>query len=211
MLRTLRGLFPTSANAAIAARLGIGTRQVAAKAAELGLEKADIRCRDAATGIILANYGRHSYSDISRMAGVSVRTVARIAARHGLTRSASASAGFISAKRREIVRQERLRMRIGLDPVSRVKVSADRRLVCLRHRLKQSGYIVERGSDIVYFTQDIARSSRRELTGASLGLVFLPLPRTDNSNHIICKQNVRNNTVISDRHTDTVLCRAYMP
>ncbi len=183
MLRTLRGLFPTATNASIAARLGIGTRLVAAKAAELGLEKVYGVRRAAATRTILENYGNHPYSELSRMAGVSVRTVIRIADRHGLARATSDSAGFISTKRREIIRRERLRMRIGLDPVSKVKVTADRRRVCLRHRLKQSGYIVERGSDIIYFTPGSARSTRREDTGTSLGLVFRPLPQTHNSQY----------------------------
>lgn len=183
ILRTLRGLFPTVTNTAIAARLGIGTRQVAAKAAELGLEKVYETRRAAATRMILENYGSRPYSELSRMAGVSVRTVIRIADRHGLARATSDSAGFISARRREIVRRERLRMRIGLDPVSKVKVTADRRRVCLRHRLKQSGYIVERGSDIIYFTPGSARSTRREDTGTSLGLVFRPLPQTHNSQY----------------------------
>ena len=183
MLLTLRELFPTATNAAIAARLGIGTRTVARKASELGLEKAHYARRDAATAIILANFGHQSYSELSRMAGVSVRTVIRIVARHGLARAASDSSCFISARRREIVRRERLRMRIGLDPLTKVKVTSDRRRVCLRNRLKQSGYIVQRGSDIIYFAPDIVRNTRREDTGASLGLVFRPLPETYNSQH----------------------------
>ena len=183
MLLTLRELFPTTTNAAIAARLGIGTRTVARKASELGLEKGYEARRAAAIKVILDNYGRHPYSELSRMAGVSVRTVIRIVARHGLARAASDSSCFISARRREIVRRERLRMRIGLDPLTKVKVTSDRRRVCLRNRLKQSGYIVQRGSDIIYFAPDIVRSAQREDTGASLGLVFRPLPETYNSQH----------------------------
>ncbi len=183
MLNILRECFPDCANTAIAARLGIGTRLVASKASELGLEKRRDARRAAATKIILDNYGRHPYSELSRMAGVSVRTVTRIASRHGLTRDPSDASGFISSKRREIVRRERLRMRIGLDPISRVKVTSDRRRADLRHRLRLSGYTVERGSDIVYFSSDIVRSTRREDTGISLGLIFRPLPQTNNSQH----------------------------
>lgn len=183
MLFTLRELFPTATNAAIAARLGIGTRQVAMKAAELGLGKGYEARRAAAVKVVLDNYGHHPYSELSIMAGVSVRTVSRIAAGHGLTRSAAESASFISARRKETVRRERLRMRIGLDPLTKVKVTSDRKRTCLRNRLKQSGYIVLRGSNIIYFTPDVARSTQREDTGASLGLVFRPLPETYNSQH----------------------------
>lgn len=183
MLLTLRELFPTTTNAAIATRLGIGTRQVASKAAEHGLVKVSETRRAAAIKVILDNYGRHPYSELSRMAGVSVRTVIRIAASHGLTRSATESASFISARRKETVRRERLRMRIGLEPLTKVKVTSHRKRVHLRNRLKQSGYIVLRGSDIIYFAPDIVRSAQREVTGASLGLVFRPLPETYNSQH----------------------------
>lgn len=182
-LHILRELFPTATTATIAARLCMGTRTVARKASEIGLEKSHGARRAAAIKIILDNFGNHSYSELSRMAGVSVRTVIRIAAAHGLTRSAADSAGFISARRRETVRRERLRMRIGLDPITKVKVTSDRKCILLRNRLKQSGYIVRRGSDIIYFAPDIARSAQREETGASLGLIFRPLPETYNSQH----------------------------
>ena len=166
MVARLTELFPTNSNAGVAAILGIGTRQVAVKASVLA----------EAVSTVLENFERHSYRELSRMAGVSVRTVIRIAARHGLRHAAAEYNGFISKRRREIIRREKLRLRLGLPPVSKVAVTSDRRRTCLRNRLKQSGYIVERGSDTVYFTPDIARNRKREDRGVSLGLTFMPLP-----------------------------------
>lgn len=176
MVARLTELFPTNSNAGVAAILGIGTRQVAVKASVLGLEKErKIRYAEAVS-TVLENFERHSYRELSRMAGVSVRTVIRIAARHGLRHAAEYN-GFISKRRREIIRREKLRLRLGLPPpVSKVAVTSDRRRTCLRNRLKQSGYIVERGNDTVYFTPDIARNRKREDRGVSLGLTFMPLP-----------------------------------
>lgn len=176
MVARLTELFPTNSNAGVAAILGIGTRQVAVKASVLGLEK-ERKIRHAeAVSTVLENFERHSYRELSRMAGVSVRTVIRIAARHGLRHAAAECNGFISKRRREIIRREKLRLRLGLPPVSKVAVTSDRRRTYLRNRLKQSGYIVERGNDTVYFTPDIARNRKREDRGVSLGLTFMPLP-----------------------------------
>ncbi len=48
MLRTLREMYPHDTNTRIAAAIGVGTRCVVAKAAELGLEKErDIRRKEA--------------------------------------------------------------------------------------------------------------------------------------------------------------------
>lgn len=176
MVARLTELFPTNSNAGVATILGIGTRQVAVKASVLGLEKErKIRYAEAVS-TVLENFERHSYRELSRMAGVSVRTVIRIAARHGLRHAAAEYNGFISKRRREIIRREKLRLRLGLPPVSKVAVTSDRRRTCLRNRLKQSGYIVERGSDTVYFTPDIARNRKREDRGVSLSMTFMPLP-----------------------------------
>ena len=89
MVARLTELFPTNSNAGVAAILGIGTRQVAVKASVLGLEK-ERKIRHAeAVSTVLENFERHSYRELSRMAGVSVRTVIRIAARHGLRHAAA--------------------------------------------------------------------------------------------------------------------------
>ena len=184
MTGMLTELFPSQSNAGIAAVLGIGTSQVAVKAAVLGLKKEREIRREGAVSTILNNFTRHSYSELSRMAGVSVRTVIRVAARHGLRHSDSEYRGFISARRLEIIKRERLRLRLGLPPMTKIRVTADRRRVHLRNRLRQSGYIVERGGDTVYFTPDVVRNMKREETGASLGLTFMPLPPRDPSTYL---------------------------
>ena len=64
MLRTLREMYPHDTNTRIAATIGVGTRCVVAKAAELGLEKErDIR-RKEAEKILMENYGTHSQTEL---------------------------------------------------------------------------------------------------------------------------------------------------
>ena len=159
MLRTLREMYPHDTNTRIAAAIGVGTRCVVAKAAELGLEKErDIR-RKEAERLLMENYGTHSQSELSRLTGLSLRTVKRMAGRLGLKRDADDASWFISSRRKEIIRRERLRLRIGLDPITNVKVTGNRRRAILRNRLKQYGYVVMRGNDTVFFSPDMARLS----------------------------------------------------
>lgn len=177
MLRTLREMYPHDTNTRIAATIGVGTRCVVAKAAELGLEKErDIR-RKEAERILMENYGTHSQTELSRLTGLSLRTVKRMAGRLGLKRDADDASRFISSRRKEIIRRERLRLRIGLAPITNVKVTGNRRRAILRNRLKQYGYVVMRGNDTIFFSPDMARCSRHEDRGTSLGLTFLPLPQ----------------------------------
>ncbi len=175
MIRILRNMYPQDTNARIAGAIGVGTRAVAAKAAELGLEKERDRKRQEAECIIIKRYGSHSQAELSRLTGLCLRTVKRIAVRLGLERDMEDAAKFISARRREIIRRERLRLRIGLEPISNVKVTGNRRRVILRNRLRQSGYIVARGNCTVFFNPDMNRNKRHESKGVSLGLTFLPL------------------------------------
>ena len=82
MLRTLREMYPHDTNTRIAAAIGVGTRCVVAKAAELGLEKErDIR-RKEAERILMENYRTHSQSELSRLTGLSLRTVKRLSLIH---------------------------------------------------------------------------------------------------------------------------------
>ena len=60
MIRILRNMYPQDTNARIAGAIGVGTRAVAAKAAELGLEKERDRKRQEAECIIIKRYGSHS-------------------------------------------------------------------------------------------------------------------------------------------------------
>lgn len=123
MLAILRKKYPVSTNSAVSSEIGVGTRLVASKAAELGLEKERAAMKEKASRIVLDNYGKCSYPELSRLAGVSLRTVSRIAARHGLSRDRSDTARFISSRRRELVRREKLRLRLGLEAISRIKVT----------------------------------------------------------------------------------------
>lgn len=175
MLRILRSMYPQDTNARIAGAIGVGTRAVAAKAAELGLEKERDRKRREAEFTIMKQYCTHSQAELSRLTGLCLRTVKRIAVRLGLERDMEDAAKFISARRRDIIRRERLRLRIGLDPISNVKVTGNRSRVILRNRLRQSGYMVARGNCTVFFNPDMPRNTRHESKGVSLGLQFLPL------------------------------------
>ena len=176
----LREMYPHDTNTRIAATIGVGTRCVVAKATELGLEKErDIR-RKEAERILMENYRTHSQTELSRLTGLSLRTVKRMAGRLGLKRDADDASRFISSKRKEIIHRERLRLRIGLAPITNVKVTGNRRRAILRNRLKQYGYVVMRGNDTVFFSPDHGTLFKTRGQSASLGLTFLPCR---NNNH----------------------------
>lgn len=178
MLRILSEKYPSGTNADIAAEIGVGTRLIASKAAELGLVKDRLNQRQESVRIVLENFGKCSYSDISRLADISKRTISRIAVHYGLKREACDSSRFISDKRKNLIRRERLRLRIGLEPVSNIKVTGNRKRTTFRSKLKRYGYVVIRGTNKVFFTSDSIRSAAREMRGNSLGLTFHPLPAT---------------------------------
>lgn len=68
-----------------------------------------------------------------------------------------------AAKRKETLKEERLRYKWGLTQLTRLHVSKQPMAkIHQRSRLRKLGYIVERGSDIAYYTPETKRSQRIE-------------------------------------------------
>jgi acetyltransferase len=70
------------------------------------------------------------------------------------------------------IKTERARAAFGFPQKSGRKVSTNRKLILMRHRLAKDGYIVIKGSRIVYYSYEIKRHYQREKNAMSLGLVF---------------------------------------
>jgi hypothetical protein len=70
-----------------------------------------------------------------------------------------------AAKRRETLKAEKRRVLFGLEQKTKLKVvAAPHKKVSYRYVLKKRGYIVTRGSNVVYYDSNTSRSERAERT-----------------------------------------------
>lgn len=80
----------------------------------------------------------------------------------------------MSESRKELIRKEKMRVKWGLEQKTGLRVVAGGRdRVCIRHRLKKRGYIVERCGNDVYYNEDTNRSLVMEQTAKKRGLKIM--------------------------------------
>ena len=73
--------------------------------------------------------------------------------------------------RRETIRKERMRIRWGFDQKTKMRlVSGGKDRIHQRYAMRKRGYIVPRGSNIVYYTDDTMRDIRAEERARATGL-----------------------------------------
>lgn len=76
--------------------------------------------------------------------------------------------------RKELIRKEKMRVKWGLEQKTGLRVVAGGRdRVCIRHRLKKRGYIVERCGNDVYYNEGTNRSLVMEQTAKKRGLKIM--------------------------------------
>lgn len=175
----LKELYPVETIERTAEILGFGCTTIKEKAREYGLSKGmNGEWLDKAA-IIRNNFENHSYSELAQMAGVSKTTVARIVSQLGLKRTTSVNSGIRSRIRHNILKREKRRLIFGLDPLTGIKVVTNRAKIRFRAKLKSAGYIVERAANILYFTSEENRDTKKELAASKYGLRFAPWPHEE--------------------------------
>lgn len=78
-------------------------------------------------------------------------------------------------KRRESIRKDRLRIKWGLEQKTRMRlVSGGKTRVSQRYAMRKRGYIVPRGSNVAYYTDDTVRNLAAEKRALAHGLHVEP-------------------------------------
>ena len=122
--------------------------------------------------IVLENFHVMSYQQLARLARIDIRSVVNIVIEYDLTRTEEEISFMKSKGVKAFIKSERARAAFGFPQKSERKVSTNRKLILMRHRLAKDGYIVIKGSRIVYYSYEIKRHYQREKNAMSLGLVF---------------------------------------
>lgn len=164
----------------IAREIGCAVSTVNKRARKLGLKKDNPHGRNHdARAFILMEYDNLTYNEMAKRTGLKKNTVTVIAKELGLRRTLEKRKANISRARKELYKAERRRINWGLEQKTCLKVVNNRQRQNLRGKLRQCGYIVVKGDNVIYFTDDLVRRPVREANGERLGLKFMPLPKED--------------------------------
>lgn len=173
----LRERFQSCTLNELAAMLGCCHDTVKRHAGMLGLRKDNPHGRNIeARALVEMEYGNLSYPELAKRTGLSKNTIRVIARELGLWRTREQMSANKSKSIRNVISSERARATFGLEQRTGLKVFCNRRRLNLRSALKRCGYIVNRGDNIVYYTDDLVRRPIRERNGQKLGIEFRPLP-----------------------------------
>ena len=74
----------------------------------------------------------------------------------------------------ELIRKERMRIAWGLPQRTRRKFGCNEKKIAMRGRLKQKGYIVDRGLNECYYDDNTNRSALMEKHATAMGLTIAP-------------------------------------
>lgn len=182
MIDRLIFLYPSEASATIAAILNVGRTTLCRKATELGLEKGLKRSWLERAELVRNLYQSYSVSEISAKTSIPKRTVSRIISKLGLSKSAEERREINIRVRVGLLNRERRRIIFRLEPITNLKVTTDRRVISMKHRLKKRGYIVERSSNIIRYHAGMERDPQREAAARKLGLKIKPIDESHTLN-----------------------------
>lgn len=124
-LRQFKSLFPYRTNSEIARLFNISESSAKKKARELGLKKATCRVDAQLAAIVRDHFNLYSFSELAKLTGKPKSTIVRVANLIGLKRDEATNTAIRSRKRRELLRTEKLRVRLGFPPRTRLKVSSE--------------------------------------------------------------------------------------
>lgn len=175
-LAALKQLFPIESTKHTAAVLQMSMTAVKQKAKELGLQKITKSRWAKRAEYVRTHYCQCSLSEMAKKLNISRTSVLRIIEKLELTRTKEQTFQVVSRIRSEIIRRERRHILFGLAPVTRMKVVSNRPRIRLRAKLKSIGYIVNRASNTLYYTEYMERRCNLENNGIKQGLHFLPFP-----------------------------------
>ena len=157
----------------LAEELHVSINSVRRKAKKLQLSKQyKGRKNMVARKIVLDNFHVMSYQQLARLARIDIRSVVNIVIEYDLSRTKEEISYMKSKGVKAFIKSERARAVFGFPQKSGRKVSTNRKLILMRHRLAKDGYIVIKGSRIVYYSYEIKRHYQREKNAMRLGLVF---------------------------------------
>jgi hypothetical protein len=153
--------------------LHVSVNSVRRKAKKLQLSKQyKGRKNMVARKIVTENYHDMSYRQLARLARIDIRSVVNIVMEYGLSRTEWEVSFMKSKGQKAFIRSERARATFGLPQKSGRKVSTNRRLILMRHRLAKDGYIVIKGSRTVYYSEEMKRHYVREMNAMGMGISF---------------------------------------
>ena len=151
----------------------ISVNSVRRKAKKLRLSKQyKGRKNMVARKIVTENYHDMSYRQLARLARIDIRSVVNMVMEYGLSRTEEETSFMKSKGVKAFIRSERARVTFGLPQKSGRKVSTNRRLILMRHRLAKDGYIVIKGSRTVYYSEEMKRHYVREMNAMGMGISF---------------------------------------
>lgn len=162
-------------NTSLAERLGISLSCLRRKLHELGLRKCPVTKAMTVANTVRQLYASHSHSEISRLTGISTRTVSRIVKKYHLVRTADDARQIRSRSRRSIIKREKARVLFGLPQKTNIKVVGNKKRVVLKSILKSFGYLVIPGHNTLYYNEELKRRPIRESNGQKMGLTFQPM------------------------------------
>ena len=162
-------------NTSLAERLGISLSCLRRKLHELGLRKCPVTKAMTVANTVRQLYASHSHSEISRLTGISTRTVSRIVKKYHLVRTADDARQIRSRSRRSIIKREKARVLFGLPQKTSIKVVGNKKRVVLKSILKSFGYLVIPGHNTLYYNEELKRRPIRESNGQKMGLTFQPM------------------------------------
>lgn len=120
MISALTTHYPRMSTPEAAAIVGVSVSSAKRKAKELGLKKG-LKSDTMQNIIILReNFSRNSFAELAQMMNTSKTSVARLADKLGLIRTNEAERSIRSRVRREISRRDRIRILIGMPPLTRI-------------------------------------------------------------------------------------------
>lgn len=176
-------LFPLKHNIIVAEALGLGLTSVKEKARQLGLKKFPPKALREKAENVARLFNNHSFSEISKMLGISKTTIHRICRAMKLKRTEEEVKAIISHKRSELIRRERLRKEYGFAPLSCIKCERNRRKTLIRHKFKKLGYIVQPNCATIFYGDSFPRNENLETEARRWGFQFRPISVTiDNLN-----------------------------
>lgn len=130
-------------------------------------------------------YYEYSFSEIAAKVGCSRTTVARVVRLLGLRRSPLQSKTVMSKAQHRLVESERVRVVMQIPQRTSKNVVSKPVLCYCRKRLRERGYIVDRGGTEVLIPSDISRHRGYEARGMLLGLHFVEEKEMLSSQNII--------------------------
>lgn len=173
MLDHLTREYAITFNGVLAQRLGVSIKSIQRKASELGLVKAGTGKMNYKTWETVERlFPTNCQRQIAEVAGVSERTVRRICKSLNLRRDHDEKKVMCSEGMKRVFQSENRRVLFGLEQNTNKLLGRDKERLRISEELKKHGYIVIKGSRIVYYSSGMRRIIHLESYAEALGLRF---------------------------------------